>query len=442
MKRNNFQKNYDKFLKSNKSNYISHSINKLQKTYLHIDQKNEKILTKIKKFIYYLFDSFQLDKFIKKDNTDVLIISNFLDHKSLSNDVYFGKLNEILKSQNIKTKKIYRNFINVNHKILRNDIKIRNLILGKRLILIEELFHFILALREVFIFLFSIKYKDIKKKMNIFDFLSIINNLRHVEQLTKCIKKLNPKIIIFTFEGHAWERMLNFNIKQFDNKIITIGYQFSIIKRSQIGFFRELKKDFNPDYLAASGEITFKYLKKKIKHSKILKLGSNKWRPVCKSSQKFILIALDDSQFLEDKMLDLCIKITEVKLIIRLHPLVKNDRERFNKINKKISKNKNIYISNKTLDQDLAKSKYTLFINSSIAFEGLFFNVIPIFFNNNIKSNIFDKKYPKNLCINSKIELLKLIYKKNNFDNIQYFKNYQKKYFEKYKIKEIKKLLN
>ena len=167
--------------------------------------------------------------------------------------------------------------------------------MGKRLNLSEEFKNLLLLIKKILNFIFSKKYNSISDQIKIFDFFSILKNLRHVSQLMKCIYKLKPKIVIFTFEGHAWERLLNYQIKTLDQNIKTIGYQFSVLKKNQIGILRNLKKKYNPDYIATTGSITKNYLKNKNKILRsFFKLGSCKWRKNQKNSKKNIVIALDD----------------------------------------------------------------------------------------------------------------------------------------------------
>ena len=124
---------------------------------------------------------------------------------------------------------------------------------------------------------------------------------------------VRPKYILFTFEGHAWERLLIFFCKK--NKIKTIGYQFSTIKKNQIGFFTQLKKNYNSDYLATSGSITLKIVKNKISYAEPFKLGSSKYLPFNKIKSKKIdlLVALDNEITTQDKMLNFCFNFAKKK---------------------------------------------------------------------------------------------------------------------------------
>ena len=64
------------------------------------------------------------------------------------------------------------------------------------------------------------------------------------------------------------------------------------------------------------------------------------------------------------------------KIIVRVHPIIKNNIKKIEEIKKKLQGSKKIILSNNNLHNDLKNSNYILFVNSSIAYEGLFYNVI------------------------------------------------------------------
>ena len=101
------------------------------------------------------------------------------------------------------------------------------------------IFYFI---NELLLFLFSKKYSSIKENLILRDLFSIIPNLRLIFQIDELLKIYRPKAILFTYEGHAWERLLVYMCNNYNNKIKSIAYQFSTIKKKQIGFFNKLKK--------------------------------------------------------------------------------------------------------------------------------------------------------------------------------------------------------
>ncbi len=445
IKTKTYQFKFDRFLNSKNSDFISHSISKINSAYESQNIQKFSFNKFINRIYKYVFDNHQLDENLKKESVDILLISNFLGYDSFNNDIYFGKLNEKFNKKKIKSKKIYRNFSNINISSLSKK-NYKNQVLGKRLNLSEEFKNLLLLFKEILNFIFSKKYNSISDQIKIFDFFSILKNLRHVSQLMKCIYKLKPKIVIFTFEGHAWERLLNYQIKTLDQNVKTIGYQFSVLKKNQIGILRNLKKKYNPDYIATTGSITKSYLKNKIKFSEVFKLGSCKWRKNQKNLNNNIVIALDDFENLEIEMIKFCKNIENSinikKIIVRVHPIIKNNKKRFGEIKKKLQGSKKIILSNNNLHNDLKNSNYILFVNSSIAYEGLFYNVIPLHFKNTIKPNLFDDNFPKELIIKNNKKFKNIISKNIRFENISYLRKFKNFYFEKFNINKIKKILN
>ena len=129
------------------------------------------------------------------------------------------------------------------------------------------------------------------------------------------------------------------------------------------------------------------------------------------------------------------------KIIVRVHPIIKNNKKRLRELKIKLQGRKKIILSNNNLQHDLKNSNYILFINSSIAYEGLFYNVIPLHFKNTIKSNLFDDNFPKELIINSNKKFEDIISKNIKFENISYLKKFKNSYFEKFNIGIVKKIL-
>ena len=266
---------FHKFLLSNKSNYISYAISKIHSTYLR--KKNPQKLN-----LRYLFNLllFYGDKknFICKDKdrvkTDILIISNIISKHNFTKDVYFGNLDRLLNINNIKNIKVFRNFTDKRSSKISQLLKKKQILLSKRVDYVTEFKFLLLTFREYLIFIFLDKYRNIKNFIGISDFTSIPANLRLINQIDKVLTVSKPKIIIFTYEGHAWERLLiNLCKKKYKN-MITVGYQFSAIKSDQVGIFRKLKDNYNPDFLGTSGSFTEKEMLKKISFSKLFKLGS------------------------------------------------------------------------------------------------------------------------------------------------------------------------
>ena len=268
---------FKNFLLSKNSDFISYSISKVHSTYSDY-QKNENfypMLTFLKKFFYFFDDNNSYPQ--KKKKTDIVIISNIVSLKNIKDDIYFGNLDKLLKKERIKVLTILRNHTSIRSKKIKSLLKKDSILLSKRLNYLNEILILFNFLKEIFIFIFSKKYFPVKKYLNYFDLLSIISNLRLIHQLDEILDIYKPKFVLFTYEGHAWERLLVFLCNKKNIKIKSIAFQFSTIKKNQIGLFTKLKENYSPDYIATTGNIPFKIIKKKINFSKIIKLGSSKF---------------------------------------------------------------------------------------------------------------------------------------------------------------------
>ena len=437
---------FNKFLLSKNSNLVSHAISKLHNTY-STKYNLEKInFLKILDLILSYLDSGNV-VLKKRDSVEILIISNIVSIDNLKKDLYFGNLDKSLNKKKIKTIKAFRNFTYKKSSELSKIMKNDNIIFSKRLNYLAELKFACLIFKEILVFIFLNKYRYIKKYIKLRDLFSIASNLRLVSQIEEVIKVIKPKIIIFTYEGHAWERLLVNLCKTKYKSINTIGYQFSTIKSNQKGFFKKLKKNYNPHYIATTGQKTFDLIKKKINFAKIFKLGSTNFikRKNKKIKENDLLVALDSEPNELFKMVDFCIdysrKNIEFSIIIRLHPILKNNSKIVSKILLKIKRFKNISISGESLEKDLQITRYLLFTDTAICITCLSYNVIPIFFVNKFSKNIFDDNLPKKNIIKNIIDLKNILKIKNNNALTHYFKNYRDKYFEKFNHDELRKIL-
>ena len=443
------KKLYKNFLLSNQSNVISYAISKLHSTYEILENKKKiNFYSSLKKYMAIIFD-FSNKYSPNKKKIDVIIISNIISKYKLNHDEYFGDLAYRLNQKKINTFTIFRNFTSLPSKKIRKQIKTKNsIILSKRASYKIELLIIFKFLKEILIFLFTNKYSILGKNLNVIDFFSIISNLRFYFQLNEILKFYKTKKIIFTYEGHAWERLLVHLCRNSGLNINSIAYQFSIIKKNQYGMFNRLKKDYNPDFIASSGKIPNKLLKKKIKFSEIINLGSAKY---IKPKKKFIknndlLVALDADDHKLKNVINFikgfARKYKGLKIILRPHPISINNSSLIDKIKYQVSDYKNIKLSYKNLDKDLAGARYLLFTESAVCFTCLNFNVVPLFFKIDNGKNVFDKYYPKRYEIKSHTGLKNIIKNKENKNLKKYFQKYRDNYFQKYDLNYLEKIIN
>ena len=277
--------------------------------------------------------------------------------------------------------------------------------------------------------------------------MPVISNIRLAFQFEKLIKKFKPKIVIITFENHAWERFLIHKIKQIDKKIIIAGYQFTTFTKNQFSEKIILKKNFNPDYIFASGSSSFNCFKKTIGNKiKLINFGSPRDSTVVlhknkKITNNFLLVPESPISEVNDfflKSLELASHNLDCKFTLRLHPMSKSI-ELTNYIQKKIKNIENIELSNQNLKDDFKNNSYLIYRSSSLSIEGAVSGLIPLYLqSNNYNLDPFFE-INKFFKFRSNEEFKKII-SLNKKEKLEYQKkilNYSKKYFEKFNYKEV-----
>ena len=361
----------------------------------------------------------------------ILLITNKTD-KTL-NDIYFGQFGKKFFNQN--TIKLWRDFTKDTTKKKLNQKN--NFLITKKLSLSNDIKSIIKSL----FFIFSKNFFKFDWNLTL---LNIFSHFRLVEQINHFMKIYKPKYLIFTLEGHLWENLLIQHCKKLDKKITTIGYQFTKINnRSNI-----LKRIYvHPDYIFCSGNIDKKILSKKFDINKLYILGSPKYlnlkKKKFKKSVDFLILPNANINSLEN-LIKFFIKFNEnnlqknMKFVIRNHPIM--SLQNLNKIKKMIVKNKNFKISKDNLRNDLGKSKYLIFDESSISLYAYKFKTIPLYFDYS-KSGGLNKDYnfPNELVVKNQENLMQIYKKKLSTRTINHLNYVSKNFFTKMEKRKINK---
>ena len=461
-------KTNDDLLKSNRSNLYTVAISNLHVRRYHPEEiklLKPRINEFIKKFLFKL-KSFFLNIFFEKKDFyynkksqnlsihDCLIISNLINdnEENIFKDKYFGNLENDLKKINVKTITAFKNFSNFSNFKLFKKIKKNNkklIILSKRLSLLSELNLILITIFEI------LRNIIIKNKINITYFFSIPSNLRISNQIEKIIKKINPKIIIFTFEGHSWERILIKKIKNYNSNIFCAGYQFGLLTKNHHSIFRKLKKNYNPDFIFTSGKITQKIFEENSNYSNTIisilgsyKRDTNNFLSNNKNiNKKTFLVVPEGIETLKFfKFIVECAKMFNFyNFIFKVHPEVEINLIKY--LENKIKENGiiNIRISTSKIDilEEIMISKFIIYRGSIGVFQGCLNDLIPIYYNAKeiIDINPLYKFIHSDLIINIP-EDLEIFKNSSKFDNkIKYYKQISKDYFEVIKPRIIKDII-
>ena len=102
--------------------------------------------------------------------------------------------------------------------------------------------------------------------------------MRISDQVKDIVTKTDPSLLIFTFEGHAWERVAMSIVRKINKNIKCIGYQHAALFRKQYAINRRLSNKYNPDHILTCGEVTRKRLSNNpfLKNITVSTLGSNR----------------------------------------------------------------------------------------------------------------------------------------------------------------------
>lgn len=328
--------------------------------------------------------------------TDVLFVSHLLNETQAekADDFYFHNLPRILADSG---KTVVVSLINHTGKNCRNfkDIpskdRIPKVIFSESLGLFDEISMF---------FQLRSEYKKLKllttKEENSLNrrvidraSLEVLSsatraNLLLSKQIGRLVSVINPKVIVITYEGHAWERLAFFAARTHNKNIKCVAYQHAALFRLQHSIKRNLEPNYNPDIILTSGN----YAKKKLDD-----LWKNKFVPISVlGTSRIFDKSLSKEEYkkpiaLNEIMNKKCLVVpegiySETKLILefsiecarlcpelsfvwRLHPVI--SMKRLRKCIKLGQLPRNIQLSNLSLDEDIKSCDAVLYRGSTVA---------------------------------------------------------------------------
>jgi hypothetical protein len=265
------------------------------------------------------------------------------------------------------------------------------------------------------------------------------NNYKLTLNIEALLLQANIKNLVMTFEGNAIERSIFYLCHR--HKIKSFGYQHAPIIKDQNSIFRLLSPELNPDVILASGPYTFLKFKKKLGPSCTIRLiGSPKFVErkdttvdVLQKKNGQILLVPDGNT---DSVIKFCkmghalsSRDSRLSLKIRAHPLF------IDLLNEQMildTKDDNFSVSLDALNEDLEKSSWVIYENSSVAIQAIFYNCNLIYFENLLANvdPLFDLHHNKYTAVNldEVYNLVQKHVKPSDFDvNLAY--SFGKNYF-------------
>ena len=214
--------------------------------------------------------------------------------------------------------------------------------------------------------------------------------LRLSEQMGALVSQIQPKVVIITHEGHAWERGVFHAIWKANPDILRIGYQHAAMFRLQHAIRRKLAKQFNPDQILASGQISKGQLENSqgLNGIPISLLGSYRYvKPMARNYNEIFKLntclvipegIVEECNILFEFSLDCALRLPDTKFIWRLHPQIDfkqidNNNGRFNNLPA------NIIISEHNLEDDILQSSCVLYRGSSVVIQSVVYGLKPLY---------------------------------------------------------------
>lgn len=406
---------------------------------------NTNSITKIKKIFYtYIRKACafispnnlkQLKNFLKKNKIHQIIFSHKIEKNNSKTDFYFGKIPFYISNKQKKTLIIY-----INH-LSWLDSKTKYHVQKKG----NNIYSYVMPSWSNFFRECEIT-KKISQEINIL--IKRLNpkkysqaNLLYALNRENCLQKsiLNYRIylwakeifqlckpakVFFTWEGHAWERLIIKAAKEINKETRCIGYQHTILFQDSVGPFLDLGPGLNPNQIWTIGKINESRLKKEWvnKNVNITCAGTPRASEETKQTikQNLLLVAPDGILSEAQKLFKIgkiiAAKIPNIKVVFRTHPVLP-----FSEILKRTPDLKklpsNVILQrNQTLNY-INFAKWVLYRGSSLVVEALRKGARPFFFEEKNELNIdpiyFVNYWKKKVSSAKKLEKFILIDLKN-----------------------------
>jgi len=211
--------------------------------------------------------------------------------------------------------------------------------------------------------------------------------LRIGTQISELVTALEVKNLVYTHEGHAWERVTNALAKKANPSIVTIAYQHAALSQSQHAVRRKLGNSYSPQIILASNRFAKSEFNSLMPGTHVVELGSP--RAINEERSKQCVKLSQDCLVLPEGILSECNILFEfskrcallypnIRFVWRLHPLMSMRMIRL--------KNPalwflppNVIISKKSLRDDACIAKWALYRGSTAVASSVIFGAKPVY---------------------------------------------------------------
>lgn len=323
---------------------------------------------------------------------------SFINHKS---DFYFFDLPKKIAGTKKSSLQLYINFTNQTSRDITNRWKNRSVaskLLPSYLPIFQEIKIRSLLLKEAINILKSKTISNFEKRLKYQAAVSSLSSATHSNYrlallVQQYVKNNGVKRIFTTYEGHPWERLIFAMVRKVNSSVECIGYQHALIFRKQHSIRRKLNINFEPDYILFSGKKGMNNFKaiNYLASNRLILFGTNRIEPVnntplkVKSSSNKTFLMLSEGDLIEcipltKFVLQLALKYTESKFIIRFHPIT-NINQVIQKCPLLRQNLPNVELSKESLQDDLNRSFFAIYRGSTTIVKAIQNGLVPLYYN-------------------------------------------------------------
>lgn len=215
--------------------------------------------------------------------------------------------------------------------------------------------------------------------------------LRIGDQMRILVRRLQPKVIVTTYEGHSWERLAFAAARESKPDILCVGYAHATIFPFQKAMAMRLGPEYDPDVILTAGDITRDRLREidSLRDIPIKTLGSarvsQKTQAQTPKAREPICLLLPEGLISE------CVALIQPAILvaraqpsllfkIRLHPVLSREKllaavPAFRDLPPNVE-----WSANPSIEADLATARWALYRGSTAVIRAVQCGVRPIYF--------------------------------------------------------------
>jgi hypothetical protein len=329
------------------------------------------------------------------DPADVVFVSHLLNAGQVGQeDFYFGRLPELLRERGLETCVVLRNATRESAHGLTggwNSDMAPRVVLPSAATLRQELRLRRDLGREARIVRASERktVPDLLRRNAVRHALShaSLASLRFYYQFVDLLRRVRPRAVVLTYEGHAWERLAFAAARSIDANIRRIGYHHTIMFPRQHAAVRPLSDAFDPDLVLTAGTVTAARFKAAFQQTgtRVGTLGIHRRMSstqVASGDKSTCLFVPDGVETEVARLFDFAVAAAklapDVPFVMRFHPVVsvRRLRKRYPHFADLPS---NLSISCSSIDDDVARARWVVYRGSNAAVYAVIAGARPIY---------------------------------------------------------------